>query len=183
MAAKRRLDFNTPRGKRAKAAPTQMVMYRSPKSEMKHLTTNITYSAATVAGFVVNNPVQGPGVNERIGNKIKCWYIEGIIACTASTPIRLDIIMPNDPTALFTVTFDQVLDRRILSVLGTKFLTNGTGFAASGAELRHKLPLGVVTKFGDGTAASLNKNAIYCVLSTPAAQTITGQFRCWYTDF
>lgn len=182
MVAKRRLDFGTPRGKRVKGSPPALVLYRTPKTETKFITTAINHVGSTGTSTVVNNPAQGSGFDQRIGNQIKCWFLEGVVACTASTPIRLDVIIPNDPGAGFLASFDGALDRRQMTVLATKFLTNGTSFAASGAVVRHKFPLGVVTKFSDATAGSINRNTIYCVLTTPSAQTITGYFRVWYKD-
>lgn len=159
-----------------------MVLYRAPRTEIKHVTNTITYVGATSQAIYINNPVQGPGVNERIGNKIKVLYIEAVIACTASTPIRLDLVLPNDATSAFTPVFDGPLDRRIMSVMKTQFLTNGTSVAASGAVIGHKLPYGLNVRYTDGTAGSINKGTILAGLSTPSAQTITGYFRVWYTD-
>lgn len=159
-----------------------MVLYRGPRTEMKHLTTTTVYTATTANAFVINNPVQGPAQNERIGNKIKVHFIEAVIACTASTPIRLDLVLPNDSNVAFTATYDGALDRRSVNPLLTRFLHNGTTTAAAGTLISHRLPFGIVTKHLDGTNATPNKNAIIVCLSTPVAQTITGYFRTWYTD-
>lgn len=181
MAAKRRLDFTTPSRKRRKAAP--MVLYRNvgTKPEMKTLVTTTTYVADTTDVRSICTMAAGSASGQRVGNRIKVWCVEGLVACSASTPIRLDI-MTYDTSGSITYTYDGALDRRKLFPVFSKFLINGTTQAAAGYQFFHRLPYGIVVRYPDDSSTGGCHNDIVACLATPGAETITGYFRIWYTD-
>ena len=181
MVAKRALNFGTPSRKRARIQPT-MVLYRSPRPEMKFFETTFAYAGIATLNLDLNEMAQGSNVNERVGNKIKVWSIEFILAQAAGDPIRVDLLMPNLVTDNPSHTFSQAVDRKKFNVLLTKFLHSGANENSRGCIVRHKLPYGVVTKFFDSGANSCNSNLIMAHITTPSATTVTGYFRIWYTD-
>jgi len=180
MVAKRALNFGTPNSKRQKTAP--MVVYRGVKPEMKYFDTIIVHTAALSSSRRINNISTGTNFNERVGNRIKMHHIEGVIVGSGSQPVRLELLMANDASITSGPNFADAVDRNAQSHLKTVFLHNGTQPNLNGYWLQHKLPYGVVSRYGDSSASSCNSNAIILSLSCPVASTITGYVRIWYTD-
>lgn len=187
MVAKRRLDFSTPTAvKRNKNAST-MVVYRSPRTEMKYFDTTLPYAGVNFAvaainligaGAALSNPLSG-----RVGNKVKIHRVQAIIAETSSSgPVRVDLLLPKIPTAIPSFSYSGLVDPAEVATLYSKYLHNGTNFAATGAHINHKLPLGIVSHFDGQLGTTIQRNSLWIAVATPANETITINCRVWFTD-
>lgn len=182
MVAKRRLDFGgTTRNTRPRR-DTPMVLYRGIKPEMKNLVTPITYTLLSGASYPINNVGQGSSVADRIGSKIKIWSIDYILTQDQGLSFRVDLVINNNAGVNPTHAYSNAIARNDFSVLHTKFFHAGATPNARGANLRHKLPLGVVSKYSTGISTSINTNQIVARITSPANTTLDGYFRIWYTD-
>jgi len=181
-SAKRRLNFGSRSAKRPRRGDVYVM--RGPKSEMKYHTQTITYSAATAANFKINSIAASASSNGRIGSKVKIHYIEAVLAQAAgnNSVVRCDLLIPNDASTLPAHAFDDPVQRVDNSLLKTQFMSGGTVNHHQGCIWGHKLPYGVVSRFGDSGSGNCNSNAIVARITTPVNATITGYFRVWYTD-
>lgn len=181
MAAKRSLDFGTPRRKRTRIQPT-LVLYRGVKPEMKYLTTTITYSAAVAGTYDINGVPQGGAEDNRIGAKIKIWSIEYVLAQASGDPIRVDLLLNNVSGGTISHAYDGAIERNKVTVLDTRFLHSGADENSRGVLIRKKLPFGVVSKYTAALGSSVNHNQMVARITTPSSTTVSGYFRIWYTD-
>lgn len=181
MTAKRSLNFGTPSGKRQKSQPT-MVVYRGLKPEMKFFTTTLTHSTSTSTSVSIAAPSQGTAVNQRVGAKIKVWRIEYVVAQASGNPVRVDLLINNLAGATISSTYDSEVDRNNVALIKTRFHTSGSNNSSLGSYVSHKLPYGVICKYGGSAGTTINTNQIVAHVTTPSSTTVTGYFRIWFTD-
>ena len=181
MVARRRLDFSTPVAKRARHEPA-MVLYRGVRPEMKFLVTNIAHTATTGSTLTLNQVTQGTTISGRVGAKIKIWRIDYILANSTGNSFRVDLVINNITGSTITHAYTDPVNRNSLTLLTTKFHHAGSIPNARGANVSHKLPVGVISKFTSAAGTTVNHNQILARVTTQATETITGHFRIWYTD-
>jgi len=183
MVAKRRLNFGDSGRAKRPCQDAPLVLYRGVKPEMKYFTTTVVYAAAVSVSLIINRIDQGTAVFDRIGSKVKIWHVEYVLVGDAAGALfRCDVLLNNTTPQLVTHTYDQPVDRNSQSVLKTTFHHVGQNMNARGALVRHKLPLGLITKFRSSAGSTLNSNELVARITSPAVTTITGYFRIWYTD-
>lgn len=182
MVARRRLDFTSPSKKR-RTTNQPLVLYRGLRPEMKFFDTAIPYNSKTTLSTCVNLLSVGGSNGDRIGTRIKMYRIQARIYQTVNTtPVRIDIIIPNVPDVGPTISYASLTNHLVDRSIFTKYLHSGTTNAPLGYFLNHKLELPLTAKYGGNTGTDINHNAIYFVMSTPATETITCNVRVWYTD-
>jgi len=188
MSAKRALNFNTPAAKRRRQSYAQdtrhpMVLYRAIKPEMKFKTLNVTHAATTGSNLAIPQIAQGTGQGERIGNRVKLYYIEMVLRDTsAGNAFRMDLLGINDSTSAPAHTFSGFPDRNLFSELKSEFHHVGTGKSSLGSFTKYRFPLGHICKFTDGTSSTCNSGELVMRLTCLAGLTIVGEVRIWYTD-
>jgi len=184
-SAKRALNFGTNSSSKRRKTNNTMVLYRGIKPEMKHKHFPIAYSgAATSYNLCINAVPTGNGFAERIGAKLKVWNIEYLFheSNGLDPTLRLDVYLGDTNTDFSTHTLDDPLPRQTYTSLKTMMLYSGSNPNSQGATGNIKLPLGVVTRFTDGAATSINSNSIHIRFTSSVATTVGGYFRIWYTD-
>lgn len=181
MLYKRKGEMQTRSSKRQKTEPT-MVVYRGLKPEMKHGGFTIAHVGVATSNRLINEIAAGPGINERIGTKIKIHHIEFLVANTSGLGTRVTFLLPRDASAAPSLSYTTSVDRDRDSVLLDKFYHGNTTPSSSGFLGNHKLPMGIVSKYASGTGTSINSNSIYMLINTAASSTVLGYVRIWYTD-
>lgn len=168
--------------KRARTVVTMVPRAVGSKPEMKFFVTSINHTAATATNTSINDVAGGTAYSDRVGMKIKIWSIDGFIASTGTVPVRCDLYAGNDATTVSAHTFYNPTDRAAGWLLKQWCQSSGGTPNLGGHFFRHSLPMGVITKFTDGTATSQNSNKIVLKLTSPSAATANGYVRIWYTD-
>ena len=182
MVAKRALNFGTPTAKKQRVEPT-MVIYRGVKPEMKYFDVIPDYAAKTDVTVTLNDVTQGTGVQNRVGGKIKIWRIEYSLTESSSfATVCVDLLINNTAGGTIPHTYPFMADRRTVTQLKRTFHQSGTSNGPKGMFVSHKLPLGIVSKFAGAAGTTINHNQIVARILTPASETITGNFRIWFTD-
>lgn len=182
-SAKRKLNFGpSPYAKRRKTMAYIPQPYRVIKPEMKHVVIPLVHAAA---GSIRSLTAIASGADngQRVGNKIRIYNIEYVVSGGTPFSSRLDLCVGNDATlpGAPIVTFDTALDRQAYTSLKTRFMNNGSASQA-GFMGFHKIPGGLLVKYGGPTAASVNSNNLLANVATPSSATLSGYFRIWYTD-
>lgn len=182
MVAKRALNFGTPRSKRARKSVSSMLLYRPLTPEVKFNDLPIVYNSASAATFFINSINQGTAVFNRVGAKVKVYKVEYVIAQASGDPVRVDLLLNNVAGSSPAHTFDTSINRRLFSILSTKYLHSGASLNSRGALVTYNLPYPVIAKFGDALGSTINAGQIAARITTPSATTVTGYFRVFYTD-
>lgn len=181
MSAKRALIFDAPSAKKRRTmTPRPRTLVRVSKPEMKHISFLLSHTATTGANLDITAIPQGSDVNERIGNKIKIWRISGVVNCTVPTLAHL--IMPYDASTTPTNTYSAATVVNDNMYFNTYCLNPHTTANANCFEINHKFPMGLVTRYGDGTATDIVKNKLVFQTNCPTTATVNGFIRVWYTD-
>jgi len=168
--------------KMAKTGNTTINIYRGNKTEMKFFDTDIVHASTTGSSTTINFVPNTTAVQGRVGNKIKIWRVEMMLASSNSTPILVRLVLPKDPTAFVLPTFTTFIDPGTATVLKTQYLHNGAQPNTSGYHCNHKLPLGLVSEYNDIAGTDLTKNNLLAVFNQPIGGTINGTTRIWFTD-
>lgn len=185
MVAKRRLDFTSPARKRRKT--NAMVVYRGPRTEMKFVDTVISHGGGGVPATSSAGPIcyvgNSTGRAGRIGNRIKVHRIQAMIAIdSASESVKLELVLPKDPTVAPAVTYVGLTDQDVNTTIFHKLLHTGTEPNPLGYSLNYKLPMGLICQYGGSTGSTINRGNLHICLATKSASTIVGTVRVWFTD-
>ena len=181
MVAKRALNFGTPSSKRRRVNQP-LVLYRSPKAEVKNFVYAISYSTVTSASYFINSINQGTAINERVGARIRIHKIDYVLAQSGGEPVRVDLLVNNVAGYTAAHAFTNSVDHNRYSLLSTRFLHSETSSNSKGCFVKQNLPYPITSKYTTGTGSTINQGQIVARLATPTNATITGYFRVYYTD-
>lgn len=160
----------------------QQVIYRMSKPEMKHLAFPITHVSTLNSNTNCFEVAQGSTNLARVGNKIKIWNVQAVLAFDQA--IRVDLLLPVDQGATAPgYNYNLPEDRDEFTLLGTYILNPQNGGNTQMGRISHRLPMGLVTRYTGSTGASCNKNGIIARITSPVnTATVNGYFQIWYTD-
>lgn len=178
-SAKRALNFgSTPAKKRRRAASKGAVIYRMSKPEMKAADFTLSHVTATASNTDLTQLTPGTGVNNRIGNRVKAWRVQGRFI--GSVPFRIEILMMNDASDTPSNTSTTLYNYRRAVSLGS-YVYDWT-VSNSVCDFDHRLPMGLNITY-DGTAATdCTRGKIFARITTAVSTTIDGEFRLYFTD-
>jgi len=179
MTAKRALNFGTPSSvKRRRLARRPMPRYRLSKPEMKAGDLTLSHSAATASNLELSAIAAGTADNNRIGNRVKAWRIQGRFV--SQDPFRVEILMMNDASDSPSNTADQLYNYRTAVSFGTYVFP--TEVANSVYDFDHKLPLGLNLTYNGTASTDITRNRLFARITSGTATTITGEMRIYFTD-
>lgn len=194
MPARRKLDFSKvtdmPVTKRVKRLEAKV---KAQRPEMKTLVTtiNLTAPAGSLATPVnLTNMLQGDGVSNRAGVKIKVWRLE----IRGLSPYDVDnyVIQYHGPSATaitaadFTGTVGAFIQPDKLNTRFTEWLHNPSKVDGNGNnrwKMIQKFPSGITVKYDGNTATAVQNGLAFLLLNGSADPKSTLATACiWYTD-
>lgn len=193
MPARRKLDFSKvtdlPVAKRVKRLEAKV---KNQRPEMKMLVTTINITAATADINSVNltNMLQGDGVSNRSGTKIKVWRLEIRGLSPYDTDNFLIQYHGNATPAIvktdFTGTTGSFIQPDLAHTRFTEWLHNPTKVDGNGNnrwKMIQKFPSGITVKYNGNTAIPVDNGLAFVLLNaSDASKSCLATCCVWYTD-
>lgn len=191
MAAKRALDFGTPRSiKRSRGmgyTTTRRLLVSTP--ETKNRDTDITQDFAVnpTQTFAVSEFAAGSGSSGRIGAKIRTLACDVHCQIKDSTDgdfFRAILYVPKSITDRVAVSVNGAVNRDLYWVLWDKVLdSSNRNTEKKHFSYTHRFPMSMITEYFGSGATDITKNGIYLyTVSDSTTGQMDGYHRLWFQD-